>query len=145
MPSLSHKREVIGQYALVRLAQQALQAQQQGANVVNGAPLVLEDVEADAPAEVDVGVVDGRLEEHGGRAVGVVVCELHGQLEDEARVGCVGGAVDGGRPQGDVGVGREGGDAGCGLHHGVHELLLETGSEELVIAGCVEGWGGGSG
>lgn len=115
------------EYSLVRLAQQALQAQQHSADVVDRAPLVLQNVQADPAREVDVGVVDGCLEQHCGRRVWVVVRELHGQLEDQASVRCVGGAVDGRGPQCDVGVGREGGDAGRGLHHDVHELLLESG------------------
>lgn len=47
---------------LVRLAQQALQAEQNTRHIVYSTPLVLEDVEADAAGEVDVGVVDGSLE-----------------------------------------------------------------------------------
>jgi hypothetical protein len=120
-------------YSLVRLAQQALQTQQDRADVVDRAPLVLQDVQTDAAREVDVGVVDGRLEQHCWRRVWVVAGELHRQLEDEASVWGVSGAVDGRGPERDVGVGGEGGDAGCGLHHHVHELLLE--------AGCCQRWG----
>ena len=59
-------------HLLVRLAQQALQTQQHSTNVVDSAPLVLEDVQTDTAREVDIGVVDGCLEEHRWRAVRVV-------------------------------------------------------------------------
>lgn len=59
--------------SLVGLAQQTLQAEEDGLDVVGGCPLVLEDVQADAAREVKVGVVDGRLEEHRWWCVGVVV------------------------------------------------------------------------
>lgn len=115
-----------GPCLLIWLSQQALQAQQHSRDVVDGAPLVLENVQTDPAREVDVGVIDRRLEEHGWRAVGVVGGELHGQLEDEAIVGGVGGAIDGGGPDGHVLVVGEGGDTGRGLHHDVHEFLLEA-------------------
>lgn len=124
--SISHQLTQQRAYSLVRLSQQTLQAQQHGANVVHGAPLVLQDVEADPAAEVDVGVVNWRLEEDRRRGVGVRGAELHAELEDEVLVGCGGGAVDGGGPAGHVLVVREGSDAGSGLHHDVHELLLES-------------------
>jgi hypothetical protein len=115
------------EYSLVRLAQQTLQTQQHSANVVDRTPLVLQDIQADPAREVDVGVVDGCLEQHRGRRVWVVVGELHGQLEDQAGVRCIGRTVDSCGPERDVGIGWEGGNAGCGLHHDVHELLLESG------------------
>ncbi len=50
-------------------------------NVVDGGPLVLEDVQADAAIVVDVGVKHGRNEADLGRLVGVLLGEL--QLEPE--------------------------------------------------------------
>ena len=72
---------------LVGLSEQTLQAQQHSANIVDGAPLVFEDIKADSAAEVDVGVVDGRLEEDRGRGIGISGAELHAELEDEIFVG----------------------------------------------------------
>lgn len=122
-------------YSLVGLSKQALQAQQHRADIVDSAPLVLEDVQADAAAEVDVGVVDGRLEEDGGRRVGIVGAELHAELEDEGLVGGGRGTIDGGSPACHVLVIGEGRDALGRLHHDVHELLLEAATEyQLAMA-----------
>ena len=119
--------------SLVRLAQQALQTQQDSGDVVDGAPLVLEDIETDAAGEVDVGVVDRGLVEDGRRHVGVVVGEVHGQLEDEVGVGSVGRAVDSGSPDSHVLVIGECGDTRGRLGHDVHKLLLQT--ERALVAG----------
>ena len=112
---------------IVWLPQQTLQAQQHALDVVDGAPLVLEDVKADAAAEVNVGVVDGGLEEDCWWRVGVVGGEGEGELEREAGVGCFGRTADGGGPVHEVAVGvREGGDAGRGGEHEGHEFGLEA-------------------
>ena len=111
---------------LIRLPQQTLQTQQHRINIVDSTPLILQDVQTDSPREVDVGVVDGRLEQDGWRRVRVVVCELHGELEGEPRIGCIVGALDGRRPTRHILVVREGGYAGRRLGHDVHELFLET-------------------
>lgn len=58
--------------SLVRLPQQTLETQQHALHVVDRTPLVFQDVQTDAAAEVDVGVVDGCLEEDGGWRVRVV-------------------------------------------------------------------------
>jgi len=78
-------------------------------------------------------VVDRGLVEDGRRHVGVVVGEVHGQLEDEVGVGGVGRAVDGGSPDSHVLVIGERGDARGGLGHDVHKLLLQT--ERVLVAG----------
>lgn len=107
--------------SLVRLPQKTLQTQQHALHIVNSTPLVLQDVETDAAAEVDVRVIDGRLEEDGGRRVGVVGRECEGELEGEAGVGCLRGADNGGGPVHEVAVGvGEGGDAGRGREHEGH-------------------------
>lgn len=111
---------------LIRLAQQTLQAQQHGPDVQASAPPVLEDVEADAAREVDVWVVDGRLEQHRGRRVWVCRGEGEGELERQACVGRFGGPADGCGPGEEVVGVREGADAGRGRHHEGHELGLET-------------------
>lgn len=100
---------------LIRLAQQALQAQQHRADIIHRAPLILQNIEADAAREVDVGVVDGRLEQHDRRRVRVVGREVEGQFEGEGGVGCGLGAVDGRGPGRHVFVGGEGGDARGGV------------------------------
>lgn len=110
---------------LIRLSQQTLQTQQHRRDIVNRTPLILQDIQTDPAREVDVRVVDGCFEEYRGRAVRVRVCEFHAEFEHEGRVGRVGGAVDGGRPERHVFVVGEGGYAGCGLGHDVHEFFLE--------------------
>lgn len=63
--SMSAMIEVIkgvGRCLLVRLTKQTLQAEQNTRYVIDRAPLVLEDVEADTAGEVDVRVVDRGLE-----------------------------------------------------------------------------------
>ena len=69
-----------------------LDAEEDGADLEGGGPLCLEDVQADAPQRVDVGVVDPRQEAGLGGAHGVVVREEELQLEDAALVGGVLGA-----------------------------------------------------
>ena len=69
-------------------SEEALDGEQDGADVVGRGPLVLEDVEADVAVGVDVGVEARRVEPHLGRLVGV----LGGEGEREA----VGGALVGG-------------------------------------------------
>jgi hypothetical protein len=129
-------------HSLIRLPQQTLQTQQHRPNIVHGTPLILQNIEANAAAHVDVGVVDGRLEEHRRRRHGVRGAELHAELEDEVGVGRVGGPVDGRRPERHVFVVREGGDAGGGVRHYVHELFLETVRGHYVSWGWGEEGGG---
>lgn len=96
--------------------QQALDGEQDGAHVVEGRPLVLEDVKADVALGVDVGVVTGCQEPHGGRSVGVSTGELQGQLVPQLLVGLgtgVRGASQGGqaapgRTEVTLGAGRAG-------------------------------------
>lgn len=65
---------------LVRFTQETLQAQKHALDIVHGAPLVLQDIQANPAREVNVRVVDGGLEEDGWRRVGVVVREGKGEL-----------------------------------------------------------------
>ena len=114
---------------LVGLSQQGLQAQQHRLDVVGGGPLVLQDIEADAAREVEVGVVDGRPEEHGGRRIRVVGGEVEAELEGEAGVGRLVGAVDGSPPREQVAVG--GGKRGYTRRrrgHELHKLRLQPAS-----------------
>ncbi len=114
-------------YILVRLAQETLQAEKDSLDVVCGRPLVLENVEADAARKVDVGVVDGRIEEHRGRGVGVVGGKGKAELHGEVGIWCSVGALDGGRPREQVAVGRgEGGHARRWRSHELHQLSLQA-------------------
>lgn len=111
---------------LVGLTEQALQAQQDGLNVVGGGPLVLEDVEADAAREIDVGVVDGRLEKDGRWSIRIVGREREAQLERETRIRRVFGALDGGGPRHEVAISRgKRGDSGRRRGHKGHQFGLE--------------------
>lgn len=114
-------------YRLVWLAEQRLQAEQHALYIVHGAPLVAQDIQADAAGEVDIGVVDRRLEENGRRRVGIVVGECKGQLEYQALVRGLGRTGDGRGPGQEVAIGvREGRDAGGGRQHELHQLRLQT-------------------
>lgn len=89
---------------LVGFAEEALQTQQDRLDIVCRRPLVLEDIQADAAGKVDVGVVDGGLEEHSRRCVWVVCRESEAELEGQASVWCSIGAFDGGGPREQVAV-----------------------------------------
>jgi hypothetical protein len=82
----------------VGVGQHAADGQQDLANGQSGAPLVAQDVEADAAVAVDVGVVDAGGEVDLGRLEGVVGGEVDGEEEDAAAVGRVARAHDGGLP-----------------------------------------------
>lgn len=58
-------------HLLIRFAQQTLKTQQHGLHVVHSAPFVLQDIQADAAGEVDVGVIDRCLEEYGRGRIGI--------------------------------------------------------------------------
>ena len=75
-------RHVVGRGAGVGVAQQGLDAGQDGGHVVGGAPPLLEDVQADGAVLVDVGVehLGGELDH--GRLVGILFTELQGETED---------------------------------------------------------------
>lgn len=66
---------------LVWLSEQTLEAQEDSLNVVCRRPLILENIKTDPAREVDVWVVDGRLEENGGGGIWVVGWEGKRQLE----------------------------------------------------------------
>lgn len=79
---------------LVWLAKQTLKAQEDSLDVVRRCPLILEDIETDSAREVDIWVVDGRLEENSGRGVWVVGREGKRQLEAQVGVWGVIWALD---------------------------------------------------
>ena len=109
---------------LIRFAKQALQAQQNALDVVDGAPLVLENVKAYAAGEVNVGMIDGGSEDHGRRGIGIVVWEGEAELEGQAGVGGVCRTDNGGSPVEQVPVVWESADARRRRHHEGHEFGL---------------------
>lgn len=118
---------------LVRLAQQALQTQQHGPDIVGRRPLRFKNVQTDPTGEVDVRVVDRGAEEHLGGLIRVVHGEVETELENQPRVGRILDAVDGGAPLGQVAIGGgEGGDAWGGRGHELHQLGLES-----VVRVCI--------
>lgn len=101
-----------------------MNGEEEGCDGVGGAPLVLEDVEADIAAHVDVGMEDRGLELDDWWGHGVVLREGHG--EGELHVGvytCV-CALDGSVPVQKIVAVGEGADARDGTHHELHELRL---------------------
>ena len=83
---------------IIGLSQQTLQAQQHCLHVVRSTPLVLQDVQANTTAEIDVGMIDGCFEEDRGGRVWVVGGELEAEFEAEISVRCVFGPDDGSNP-----------------------------------------------
>lgn len=112
---------------LVGLAQETLQAQEHALDIVHCAPLILQNIQADSAGEVDVRVVDGGLEEDGGRRVRVVVREGKGELQRQSFIGRLRRAGDSPRPGKEVAIGvGEGRDTGRGRHHKLHQLSLQA-------------------
>lgn len=111
---------------LVWLTQKTLQRQQHTPDVQNGAPLVLENVQANPALHVDVWVVDGSLEADLRRDIWVASGELEIEFESEAGVGSAFWADDGSSPVKEVTIVRECTDTGSGRCHERHELALET-------------------
>jgi hypothetical protein len=64
--------------ALIGLPKQALQTQEDRLDVVRSSPLILQDIQADATREVNIGVVDRGLEEDGRGSIRVVGREGEG-------------------------------------------------------------------
>lgn len=92
-----------------------MDAGQDGGNVVDGTPLVLEDVQTDLPVVVDVGVEHFGQEADVGGLVGVVLGEFQDQLERAALPRGVVGAEDDGLPHHNVVVHRCAGNARGGI------------------------------
>ena len=112
---------------LIGFPQKTLQAQEDALHVVHGAPLILEDIQTDPAGEVDVRMVDGRLEKNVWRRVRVGGGEVEGEFELETVVVCSLGTDDGRRPVEQIAVGiGKGGDAGRGGHHQLHEFGLKS-------------------
>ena len=78
----------------VGIRQQGGDRQQDLGDGEGGAPLILQDVEADCPVRIHVAVIDLRREIHLGWLEGVIRRELDVQEEDAASVGAVWGPHD---------------------------------------------------
>ena len=76
---------------------QGLDAQQDGANLQRGGPLVLQNVEANSPKLVDVGMVNFGKESDFGGGHGIIRRQEELELEHAPLIGRVGGALDGDR------------------------------------------------
>jgi len=74
-------RHGVGGGVGVGITQQRLNAGQNGRNIISGRPSVLEDVEADASIRIDVGVEHFGEEFDYGWLIGVLLAELHRELE----------------------------------------------------------------
>lgn len=121
LPQLGH---VVGQGVVgVGGRQQRLDGQQHGADLQRGAPLVLEDVQADAAQPVDVRVVDLGDEAHLGRGHGVVLGQEQLQFEEAALEGRVLGPGHDHVEVPGVGLGGYGADARHRLLHQPLRLL----------------------
>jgi len=91
--NLRNKR-VVG----VRVCQHRADGKEDFADGQSRAPLVTQNVQADASIRVDVGVVNAGGEVDLGRLEGVVGREMNGEEEDAARVRGLSGAHDGRLP-----------------------------------------------
>lgn len=82
----------------VGFSEQALDGEQDGPDVIQGGPLVFQDVQADVSLGVHVGVVAGREELHCGRVVRVAAGELQRELIPQVFIYCAGCSMDGPHP-----------------------------------------------
>ena len=67
-------------------------------DIVDGTPFVLQDIQAYPPAEIDIWVEDGCLEQDSRWGVWIRGWKLKGELEREGSVGRVRRAGNGGSP-----------------------------------------------
>lgn len=82
--------------------QEGLDGRQNGCNIVDRTPLVLQNVKADAAICIDVRMEHFCDEAHCGRLAWVVFCELKCQLEGSSFPGRIIGPEDDGAPKHDV-------------------------------------------
>jgi hypothetical protein len=117
----------------VRTSEEALDGEEDGADVVGGGPIVLEDVEADVAVGVDVGVEAGGVEPHLGRLVRVLGVEGEPEAVGGALVSGAGGPGDGAHPVEDVVPLRERRHARVAAHHQRHQLRLQPPHHRLAL------------
>mmetsp|Transcript_16787 Transcript_16787/g.63884 ORF Transcript_16787/g.63884 Transcript_16787/m.63884 type:complete len:228 (+) Transcript_16787:481-1164(+) len=89
----------------VWVTEQRLDRREDRTDIVDWGPLILQNVQADQAIVVDVGVEHLREEPHGGRLVGILLRELHRQLESATFPWRFLWAEDEGLPQQDVLIG----------------------------------------
>jgi hypothetical protein len=82
LPLLGHR--FIEWIIRVRCAQKRLYTEQNGADLKSWGPVVLEDIETDAPKAINVGVVDPSEESYSWWAHGVVIGQEKLQVKDSA-------------------------------------------------------------
>ena len=100
---------------LIGLPQEALQADQHTLYIVDGAPLVLKNVQAYSSTKINIRMVYRRPEKHVRSLVRIVGRELEGQAEVHVCVRRVARPGDCGGPVKEVvGIGGKCGDAGGG-------------------------------
>jgi hypothetical protein len=132
-PSDQRFRNKPGGQIIVRTSEEALDGEEDGADVVGGGPLVLEDVEADVAVDVDVGVEAGGVEPHLGRLVRVLGGEGEPEAVGRALVGGAAGPGDGAHPVEDVVPLRERRHARVAAHHQRHQLRLQPPHHRLAL------------
>ncbi len=96
-------------------------------DVVCSGPLVLQDVQADSSGEVNIGVVDGGLEEDSRSRVRIVVRESEGEFEGKTSIGSFSRAFYSRSPRLEIAIGRrESRDARSRRGHKLHQLGLQS-------------------
>ena len=90
---------MVVKHVLVWFTEQTLQAEENTLHIVDRAPLVFQDVQAYPSREVDIGMIDGRLEQNRWGGIGIVSGKGEAKLEVQARVRCLSGARDCGGPR----------------------------------------------
>lgn len=68
---------IVERRVIIRSIQQTLNGQQQSGNCIGWAPLILENIQTDVSAHVDVGVEDRGFELDRGGCEGIACWELH--------------------------------------------------------------------
>ena len=82
----------------IRITQQTLYRCQNRRNIINRAPLILQNIEADISVVVNIWVVNLGLEGHFGRLVGIGLWKDHWELKCAALPICVFWAINDGLP-----------------------------------------------
>lgn len=122
-----HHRGLRIQWTLVvRLAQQRLDGQQNGAHIVQRRPLVLQYVQTDGALQIDVGMKAGCQELDHGRRIRVRVGEVQRQPVRLPSVHGIQGTGNGADPLEDVLAVGECRDALLVGHHQIHQFLVQS-------------------
>lgn len=108
----------------VGLSEQTLDGEQDGPDVIQGRPLVFQDVQTDVTLGVHIGMVAGCEELHRGRVVRVATGELQGQFIPQVFIYCASGSMDGPHPFEEVVGFREGRNSFIARHLGRKQHML---------------------